>query len=214
MHRCTVLAAMASTMTLLFAGGITACSSTSKSASTITAPGTTPAASGTIDTSPATVATTPATTPTTATAAADGAVTLVARFLGQNSNEDTITVSLTGAIEDKGTATQSATNGSDGESGTMALTLAKGAITASFEEHNYQINFDQAACSANPTSTAIITITSGTGAYAGLSGTLQATTAGHQVGATDAAGKCIALEKPPVSSDITLTATGAVHVGS
>ena len=140
----------------------------------------------------------------------DPSVHLSARFTSHNGVDDPTQVRITGAISDAGTETQKTSDSASGETGTLTLHLAHGTVAAKFSEGDFQMHFDAAACKAAPTSTGTITIASGTGAYKGASGKLTFTTAGKMNGARDAHGACIAQSKPPISSDIVLSATGKV----
>jgi len=145
------------------------------------------------------------------TVSTGGDVALTIQF-GDQGNTEQIQVALTGAIDDIGTATQSVSNTADGQTGTMTITLQKGSISGSFVESGFELNMDAAACTAAPTSRGNITIDSGTGAYAGASGSLSFNTLGTIIGAKDASGTCLGESVPPVSSSVELTGTGRIEL--
>lgn len=181
---------------VVLAAGITSCSSSSGGSAATTTTAKT-----------AQTTTTTITTDTT-TSIANPIVHLTATFTGNNGVDEPITVAFDGAVNDKGTATQTAKDGTQGESGTIVFKLAKGTMEGSFVERDFQMNLDEAACGAAPTSNGTITITSGTGDYVRVTGDLSFTTAGTMVGAKDATGTCVAQSMPPVSSVIVLKAVG------
>lgn len=135
-------------------------------------------------------------------------------FTENNGVEEPTAVEFSGAVNDKGTETQTFTGAAGGGAGTIVLNLAKGTMTGSFVEGDFQMNLDVAACRATPTSSGTITITTGIGDYVGASGDLTYTTAGTQVGAKDATGACLGTSKPPVSSIIVITGEGELTFGS
>lgn len=171
------------------------------------------------DTSDSTATTAAAKAPTTAApsdtassgaaVASGGEVTLVVRF-SEARGPETIDVTFGGAIDDAGSATQTFNDSGDGGSGTIEFTLGQGTLTASFVEHDFQLNMDAAACTASPTSSGTITIDGGTGAYAGAAGTLDFTVAGTVVGEKDASGTCLSDTAPPLSSTTDLSGTGRI----
>ncbi len=156
-----------------------------------------------------TTATPPDTASSVATTASGGEVTLAVRF-SEARGPETIDVTFGGAIDDAGSATQTFNDSGEGGSGTIEFTLGQGTLTASFVEHDFQLNMDAAACTASPTSSGTITIDGGTGAYAGAAGTVDFTIEGMVVGEKDANGKCLSDTAPPLSSTTDLTGTGQI----
>ena len=177
---------------VVLAAGITGCSSS---------PGGSAASSTTANA---------ATTTTTTGSIANTIVHLSATFTAHNGVDEPITVAFDGSVNDTGTATQTVKDGTQGESGTIEFKLAKGTITASFVEPDFQMNFDAAACRATPTSSGTITIATGTGDYLGAVGKLTFSTAGTMVGATDTTGACLGTSKPPASCVVVLNGVGPV----
>lgn len=188
---------------VVLAAGITGCSSSS---------GGSAASSTTADAATSTSSTTTTTSTSTSSTGsiANPIVHLSATFTGHNGVDEPITVAFDGSVNDTGTATQTVKGGTQGESGTIEFKLAKGTITASFVEPDFQMNFDAAACRATPTSSGTITIATGTGDYLGAVGKLTFSTAGTMVGATDTTGACLGTSKPPVSSVVVLNGVGPV----
>jgi hypothetical protein len=127
---------------------------------------------------------------------------------------------ITGAIGDSGTATSETKSGKVDSSGDyVKVVLKRGTFMINSVEldqigNKAQPVGSQATCSAFVQVTGPVTLYRGTGAYAGISGTLEVTEVFAFVGPRDASGACNTSNSAvPVASFSTITGAGIVKFG-
>ena len=127
--------------------------------------------------------------------------------------EETITAHAAGPIRGHGTVTEDEhINTPQGPRGRLTLHFDEGTLSVSFVERDFKQNFDPQACAAAPTARATLTITGGTGAYAGAKGTLEATREGRIIGARGEQGECIGRSAPPKVVVMRVDAVGTASI--
>jgi hypothetical protein len=127
--------------------------------------------------------------------------------------EETITAHAAGPIRGHGTVTEEEHIPTpEGPRGQLTLHFDDGTVSVSFVERNFQQNFDPQACAAAPSARATLTITGGTGAYAGAKGTLEATREGRIIGARGENGECIGRSAPPKVVVMRVDAVGTASI--
>jgi hypothetical protein len=145
--------------------------------------------------------------------ATDNAQRIQAHFSGHGGVDNPTMVNASGPVSGIGYATQVDTGEApDGGTGVVTLHFAHGDLVADFNEFNFQMKFNPMACAAGTTSQGTMTVTGGTGAYAGASGALTFTTSGQIVGERGARGECLAMQAPPKFDNVLLVAVGTVSL--
>ncbi len=129
----------------------------------------------------------------------------------------TAPILFTGAVGDYGTATSQDKNGKvDANGSYVKMALKKGTFLVNAVSLTNVLNaanptFNQASCSGSFTGTGPVTLYGGTGAYAGITGTIQASVTFAFVDPRKANGKCNASENvKPAASYSTITGSGTV----
>jgi hypothetical protein len=127
--------------------------------------------------------------------------------------DETITAHAAGPIRGHGTVTEEEHLPTpEGARGRLTLHFDDGTVLVNFVERDFQQNFDPQACAAAPTACATLTITGGTGAYAGANGTLEATRDGRIIGARGQNGECIGRSAPPKVVVMRVDAVGTASI--
>jgi hypothetical protein len=124
-------------------------------------------------------------------------------------------VSATGPIRGAGTETQTYIDTADGETVQFTWHFPAGNVTGDAIE-DYALSFDPTSCTAQATGTGTWTITGGTGAYAGATGSGSFADRGTLVGARDRNGACQGPDsgvEPKIAASI-LRGTGSASLPS
>ena len=115
--------------------------------------------------------------------------TIVTTSLSRGGHDLPSLVSATGPIRGVGTETQTYVDTPDGEAVQFTWHFRTGTVTGVAVE-DYDLSFDPISCTAKATGTGTWTITGGTGAYAGATGSGTFVEHGNLVGARDRNGVC------------------------